>query len=99
MFDLAMTDQLAKIKVIGVGGGGGNAVQHMVQSDIQGVKFVCANTDKQALDRMNAPFKIQLGEQSTRGLGAGANPAVKTISNQLAFQYRHGIWCYYRHAH
>ncbi len=48
----------------------------MVQSDIQGVKFVCANTDKQALDCMNAPFKIQLGEQSTRGLGAGANPEV-----------------------
>ena len=66
----------ARFTVFGVGGGGGNAVQHMVQSDIQGVKFVCANTDKQALDRMNAQFKIQLGEQSTRGLGAGANPNV-----------------------
>ena len=48
----------------------------MLESDIKGVKFVCANTDKQALDRMNAQFKIQLGEQSTRGLGAGANPQV-----------------------
>lgn len=70
----------ARFTVFGVGGGGGNAVQHMVQSDIQGVKFVCANTDKQALDRMNAPFKIQLGEQSTRGLGAGANPDVGQIA-------------------
>ncbi len=70
----------ARFTVFGVGGGGGNAVQHMVQSDIKGVKFVCANTDKQALDRMNAPFKIQLGEQSTRGLGAGANPDVGQLA-------------------
>lgn len=70
----------ARFTVFGVGGGGGNAVQHMVQSDINGVKFVCANTDKQALDRMNAPFKMQLGEQSTRGLGAGANPDVGQIA-------------------
>ena len=66
----------ARFTVFAVGGAGGNAVQHMLESDIQGVKFVCANTDKQALDRMNAQFKIQLGEQSTRGLGAGANPQV-----------------------
>ena len=66
----------ARFTVFGVGGAGGNAVQHMLESDIQGVRFVCANTDKQALDRMNAQFKIQLGEQSTRGLGAGANPQV-----------------------
>ena len=66
----------ARFTVFGVGGAGGNAVQHMLESDIKGVKFVCANTDKQALDRMNAQFKIQLGEQSTRGLGAGANPDV-----------------------
>ena len=66
----------ARFTVFGVGGAGGNAVQHMLESDIQGVKFVCANTDKQARDRMYAQFKIQLGEQSTRGLGAGANPNV-----------------------
>jgi cell division protein FtsZ len=66
----------ARFTVFGVGGAGGNAVQHMLQSDIKGVKFVCANTDKQALDRMESEFKIQLGEQSTRGLGAGANPQV-----------------------
>ncbi|SDB81992.1 cell division protein FtsZ [Acinetobacter boissieri] len=66
----------ARFTVFGVGGAGGNAVQHMVESDIKGVRFVCANTDKQALDRMSAPHKIQLGQESTRGLGAGANPEV-----------------------
>ena len=84
----------ARFTVFGVGGGGGNAVQHMVQSDIQGVKFVCANTDKQALDRMNAPVKIQLGQQSTRGLGAGANPDVGQIaaeeSRELIRQHLEG---------
>ena len=80
-FDFFEDDQTdnngqARFTVFGVGGAGGNAVQHMLQSDIQGVRFVCANTDKQALDRMDAKFKIQLGEQSTRGLGAGANPQV-----------------------
>jgi cell division protein FtsZ len=70
----------ARFTVFGVGGAGGNAVQHMVQANIQGVKFICANTDKQALDSMNAPFKIQLGEQSTRGLGAGGNPEVGRIA-------------------
>ena len=84
----------ARFTVFGVGGGGGIAVQLMVQSDIQGVKFVCANTDKQALDRMNAPFKIQLGQQSTRGLGAGANPDVGQIaaeeSRELIRQHLEG---------
>lgn len=70
----------ARFTVFGVGGGGGNAVEHMVQADIRGVKFICANTDKQALDSMRSPFKIQLGEQSTRGLGAGANPEVGRVS-------------------
>ena len=70
----------ARFTVFGVGGGGGNAVQHMVEQKINGVKFVCANTDKQALDRMTSPNKIQLGEQSTRGLGAGANPEVGRAS-------------------
>ena len=66
----------AKLKVIGVGGGGGNAVQNMITSGLQGVQFICANTDMQALSRNNAPVKIQLGEKLTKGLGAGANPAV-----------------------
>ena len=85
----------ARFTVFGVGGAGGNAVQHMLESDIQGVKFVCANTDKQALDRMNAQFKIQLGEQSTRGLGAGANPnvgqAAAEESRDLIRQHLEGI--------
>ena len=66
----------ARFTVIGVGGGGGNAVEHMVRSGADGVTFVCANTDRQALDMMSAPLRIQLGSKSTRGLGAGANPDV-----------------------
>ena len=56
----------AKLKVIGVGGGGGNAVQNMITSGLQGVQFSCANTDMQALSRNNAPVKIQLGEKLTK---------------------------------
>lgn len=74
--DAVVNDGMARITVFGVGGGGGNAVQHMVQSGITGVKFVCANTDRQALNRINVEHKIQLGEKSTRGLGAGADPDV-----------------------
>lgn len=66
----------ARIKVIGVGGGGGNAVQKMITSNLTGIQFLCANTDMQALCNVNAPVKIQLGEKLTRGLGAGANPEV-----------------------
>lgn len=64
----------AKIKIIGVGGGGGNAVEEMINSEIAGVQFICANTDLQALAKNNAPRSIQLGEKLTRGLGAGADP-------------------------
>ncbi len=66
----------AKIKVIGVGGGGGNAVDRMIEAGIQGVEFIVANTDLQALNTSKAPMKIQLGSELTRGLGAGANPQV-----------------------
>jgi cell division protein FtsZ len=66
----------AKIKVIGVGGGGGNAVNRMIESHLEGVEFVVANTDLQALKLSNAPVKIQLGVKLTNGLGAGANPEV-----------------------
>ncbi len=66
----------AKIKVIGVGGGGGNAVNRMIEAGISGVEFIVANTDLQALNASNAPIKIQLGSKSTRGLGAGANPDI-----------------------
>lgn len=64
----------ARIKVVGVGGGGGNAVNRMIEAGVKGVDFIVANTDLQALDSSMAPMKIQLGTKSTRGLGAGANP-------------------------
>jgi cell division protein FtsZ len=67
-------DQGAKIKVIGVGGGGGNAVNTMISCNIHGVDFIVANTDVQALRMSKAPVKLQIGGQSTKGLGAGANP-------------------------
>ena len=66
----------ARIKVIGVGGGGGNAVNRMIDAGIKGVEFIVANTDLQALNSSKAPIKIQLGSKLTRGLGAGANPEV-----------------------
>jgi cell division protein FtsZ len=69
-------DQSAKIKVIGVGGGGGNAVNFMIRSKVSGVDFIVANTDAQALRTSLAPIKIQLGTQLTKGLGAGAEPGV-----------------------
>ncbi len=66
----------AIIRVIGVGGAGGNAVEHMLDGDIEGVEFICANTDAQALGRSSAASVIQLGCQTTRGRGAGASPVV-----------------------
>lgn len=66
----------ARIKVIGVGGGGGNAVNRMIEEGIKGVEFIVANTDLQALNASKAPIKIQLGGKSTRGLGAGSNPDI-----------------------
>ncbi len=66
----------ALIKVIGIGGGGGNAIEHMMAESIEGVEFICANTDAQALQRSSARTVIQLGEEITKGLGAGANPEV-----------------------
>jgi cell division protein FtsZ len=66
----------AKIKVIGVGGGGGNAVNRMIQARVEGVEFIAANTDVQALQACQAPVKLQLGVKLTSGLGAGANPDV-----------------------
>lgn len=75
MFKLVDTaPQSAVIKVVGVGGGGGNAVEHMVREDVQGVDFICANTDAQALQNLTARTLLQLGSGVTKGLGAGANP-------------------------
>src|SRR5437667_2381744 len=66
----------ARIKVIGIGGGGGNAVNRMMESGIEGIEFLVANTDLQALKRSHAPIKIQLGSRLTKGLGAGADPVM-----------------------
>ncbi len=75
-----MANQTAIIKVIGVGGGGSNAVNRMIESGIQGVEFIAMNTDVQALDLSAAPRKIQLGQNLTRGLGAGGDPEVGKAS-------------------
>lgn len=75
MFELMETENNgAVIKVIGVGGGGGNTVQQMVDADIEGVEFICANTDMQALEKSSCRHIIRIGQNVTKGLGAGANP-------------------------
>jgi cell division protein FtsZ len=76
MFGALEMDQLAKIKVIGVGGGGGNAVNRMIETGVKGVEFIVANTDLQVLNVSNAETKLQIGKNITEGLGAGANPEV-----------------------
>jgi len=76
MFTYVENEKSAKIKVIGVGGAGGNAINNMIASNLNGVKFICANTDAQALDVSRAEVRIQLGERLTEGLGAGANPEI-----------------------
>ncbi len=77
MFELMDSySQTAVIKVVGVGGGGGNAVEHMVAQDIEGVEFICANTDAQALKNVRSRTALQLGTTITKGLGAGANPQI-----------------------
>jgi cell division protein FtsZ len=92
-FTLIENENFAKIMVIGVGGAGGNAINNMIDSKLQGVKFIAANTDSQALEVSKAPLKLQIGEQLTQGLGAGANPQIgreaamenaETIKNALA---------------
>jgi cell division protein FtsZ len=80
--------QGAVIKVIGVGGGGGNAVEHMVQQNIEGVEFICANTDAQALKTASSRTVLQLGSNVTKGLGAGANP---DLGRQAALEDRERI--------
>ena len=78
----------AQIKVIGLGGGGGNAIEHMMSESIEGVEFICANTDSQALGRSSAETILQLGEEMTKGLGAGTNPE---IGRQAAEEAREQI--------
>nr|WP_320158221.1 cell division protein FtsZ [Kangiella spongicola] len=89
MFELVDNCQnSAVIKVIGVGGGGGNAVEHMVRANIDGVEFICANTDAQALESSTAKTTLQIGQNITRGLGAGANP---DVGRQAALEDRERI--------
>lgn len=89
MFELVdQTPQSAVIKVIGVGGGGGNAVNHMVRNSVEGVEFICANTDAQALKKVEVRTVLQLGSGITKGLGAGTNPE---IGRQAAMEDRERI--------
>ncbi len=89
MFELVDNiPQNAVIKVVGIGGGGGNAVKHMIQSEVDGVDFICANTDAQALKDIDARTVLQLGNGITKGLGAGANPE---IGRQAAMEDRDRI--------
>lgn len=89
MFELDETlPKNAQIKVIGIGGGGGNAIEHMITESIDGVEFVCANTDAQALSRSSARVILQLGEEITKRLGAGADP---NIGRQAAEEARDRI--------
>lgn len=89
MFELVDSiHQSAVIKVIGVGGGGGNAVKHMIANKVEGVEFICANTDAQALKDIDARTVLQLGSSMTKGLGAGANP---DVGRQAAMEDRERI--------
>ena len=97
-FDENTLDQFAKIKVIGIGGGGSNAVNRMIESGLEGVEFIAVNTDSQALLMSKSPKRMQIGEKLTRGLGAGARPDIgeraaqdvaMTFSKPCAGQ----IWC------
>ena len=76
-FSYVENENTAKIKVIGVGGAGGNAVNNMIDAKLQGVKFIVANTDLQALEHSKADVKIQIGRELTEGLGAGASPFLR----------------------
>ena len=77
MFEIEENIEIgAKIKVVGIGGGGSNAVNTMAKANLAGVEFILANTDKQCLQKSDVPFKIQLGSELTKGLGAGANPEI-----------------------
>ena len=76
LMDGGYSQSNAVIKVVGVGGGGGNALEHMLATNVEGVEFVCANTDAQALKHSSARTVLQLGNSVTKGLGAGANPEV-----------------------
>src|SRR4030081_262107 len=90
----ASLEGAARIVVLGVGGGGSNAVNRMIQAGVRGVEFVAINTDTQALARSEAPVRVHIGEKLTRGLGAGGNPnvgekAAEESGEQIAAYWRH----------
>ena len=88
MHETEINNYLAVIKVVGVGGGGTNAVNRMIEEGIRGVEFVAINTDAQALAISDADIKVHIGTDLTRGLGAGANPATTLPRRSLA-----PTWC------
>mgnify|MGYP001824091652 CR=1 FL=1 len=91
---LVPTEATAKIKVLGIGGAGGNAINDMIKSEMAGVDFVAANSDAMSLDRNLAPIKIQLGPTVTRGLGAGGNPEIgREATREEADRIRHVEHC------
>ena len=93
MFGLPV-DQLAKIKVIGVGGGGGNAVNRMIECGVRGVEFIVANTDLQVLNCSKAETKIQIGSKISAGLGAGGRPEVGRHGvRNMRNGWRNWYWC------
>lgn len=92
MFTYIDNEKSARIKVIGVGGAGGNAINNMIRAGLQGVKFIAANTDAQALEVSQAEVRIQLGEGITEGLGAGANPQIgRDAAHENAEQLRNAL--------
>ena len=82
-------DGLVRIKAFGVGGGGGNAVSRMAREAVPGIEYIAVNTDAQALARSDAPYRLRIGDQITRGLGAGGNPE---IGRQAAEESRDDIY-------
>jgi cell division protein FtsZ len=78
MMPLPEAESFARIKVIGVGGGGCNAVSRMIRAEVRGIEFIAVNTDAQALVRCDADRKIHIGDKLTKGLGAGNNPIIGT---------------------
>ena len=95
MHETEINNYLAVIKVVGVGGGGTNAVNRMIEEGIRGVEFVAINTDAQALAISDADIKVHIGTDLTRGLGAGANPEVgrKSPATTLPRRSLAPIWC------
>ena len=97
-FRMAESEGVAVVKVIGVGGGGGNAINTMVTNRLQGVEFIVANTDKQALNQSMADVCLQIGPSITKGLGAGADPETGNMAGMESLEEIRGlseavIWC------